>query len=203
MPLNPKNLCDHGRLARLSDWGLAMSVRNDRPILPYEVKPAAVLPWDARSPDVAQRVIALIAPEVPEATVEHIGSTAVPGCDGKGVIDLMLVYPAGALEVAKAAVDRLGFQRWDAPGAHPESRPVRIGAIEHDGALFRIHVHLLEADAAEVEQQRLFRDRLRANPALVANYVAVKREIIERGITWGPSFGEAKSAFIAGVRGKS
>lgn len=174
-----------------------------QPILTYEVKPAAVRPWDPRSLAVAERVIGLLAPGMPEAIIEHIGSTAVPGCDGKGVIDLMLVYPSGALDRAKSAVDGLGFQRWEAPGAHPDSRPVRIGAIDHDGTVFRIHVHLLEAGSAEIEEQRAFRDRLRADPKLVAEYIATKREIIERGITWGPSFGEAKSAFIRSARGDS
>lgn len=177
-----------------------MSTPLNRPILPYEVRPAAVLPWDPRSPDVACRVIALIQPEAPGATIEHIGSTAVPGCDGKGVIDLMVIYPEGQLEVAKQAVDNLGFQRWEAPGAHPDSRPVRIGAIEHDGTIFRIHVHLLAPDSSEVAHQRQFRDRLRADPRLVADYIATKRAIIDQGVTWGPSFGEAKSEFIRQVR---
>lgn len=177
-----------------------MTAPTDSPILPYDVRPAAVLPWDPRSPEVARRLIALIEPVIPGATIEHIGSTAIPDCDGKGVIDLMLVYPAGGLAAAKAAVDGLGFQRWEAPGAHPDTRPVRIGAIEYDGTLFRAHVHLLAPDAPEVEQQRQFRDRLRADPKLVADYVATKRSIIARGITWGPSFGEAKSDFIRRVR---
>ena len=177
-----------------------MTAPFDAAILSYEVRPAAVLPWDPRSPDVARRIIGLLAPVAPDATIEHIGSTAVPGCDGKGVIDVMLVYPPGGLEAAKAAVDALGFQRWEAPGAHPDTRPVRIGAIEHDGTVFRVHVHLLAPDSPEVAQQRQFRDRLRADPLLVADYIATKRAIIARGITWGPSFGEAKDDFIRRVR---
>ena len=170
------------------------------PILPYVVRPAAVHPWDPRAPEVARRLIETIQPVALGATIEHIGSTAVAGCDGKGVIDLMLVYPEGGLNRVKQVVDGFGFQRWEAPGAHPDSRPVRIGAIEHDGTFFRIHIHLISPDSEEVEHQRQFRDRLRADPQLVADYVATKREIIERGITWGPSFGEAKSDFIERVR---
>lgn len=169
-------------------------------MLPYEVRPAAVHPYDPRSPDVAKRLIDWLENEMPGATVEHIGSTAIPGCDGKGVIDLMLLYPPGRLEDAKGIVDRLGFQRWDAPDAHPESRPVRLGAIEHDGTIFRIHLHLIAPDSPEVAGQRRFRDRLRADPALVAAYVAKKRAIIASGITYGPRFADAKSEFIRAVR---
>ena len=169
-------------------------------ILPYEVMPAAVKPWDPRSGTVARRIIAMIESVFPEAVIEHIGSTAVPGCDGKGVIDLMLIYPSGELERAKQAVDRLGFQRWEAPGAHPDTRPVRIGAVDHDGTRFRIHVHLIAPESEEVEAQRRFRDRLLADPTLVQEYVATKRAIIAQGITYGPAFSDAKSAFIRNAR---
>ena len=172
-------------------------------ILPYEVMPAAVKPWDPRSGEVARRVFTLIESVFPEAVIEHIGSTAVPGCDGKGVIDLMLIYPSGELERAKHAVDRLGFQRWEAPGAHPDTRPVRIGAVDHDGTRFRIHVHLIAPESEEVEQQRRFRDRLLADPTLVQEYVATKRAIIAQGITYGPAFSDAKSAFIRNARESS
>jgi GrpB-like predicted nucleotidyltransferase (UPF0157 family) len=40
-----------------------------------------------------------------------VGSTSVPGCAGKGVIDLMVVYPPGHLDDTKAVLADLGFQR--------------------------------------------------------------------------------------------
>ena len=40
--------------------------------------------------------------------VEHIGSTSVPGCAGKGIIDLMVLYPVGGLEHARQVLDSLG-----------------------------------------------------------------------------------------------
>src|SRR6478609_7945388 len=172
---------------------------NDNQILEYEIQPAAYRPYDPHSPEVAERLIAIITAQIPEAQVEHIGSTAVPNCDGKGVIDLMLLYEPGQLETAKAAVDGLGFQKWEGRDAFPDTRPVRLGAIVHDGTLFRIHLHLLANDAEEVARQRLFRDRLRVNPELVQGYVARKRAILDEGITYGPDYATAKDDFIAGA----
>ena len=161
-----------------------MSAADDT-ILEYEFRPAGCYPYDPRAPEVAERLIALIGARMPEAHIEHIGSTAVPDCDGKGVIDLMLLYEPGQLATAKAAVDGLGFQKWEGPDAFPDTRPVRIGAILHDGTVFRIHVHLLANDAEEVARQRRFRDRLRADPELVKGYVARKRGILDEASPMG------------------
>ena len=58
----------------------------------------AFRPYDARCPEVAHRVADFIQERLPGARVEHVGSTAVPGCPGKGVVDLMLPYAPGDLD---------------------------------------------------------------------------------------------------------
>jgi GrpB-like predicted nucleotidyltransferase (UPF0157 family) len=180
-----------------------MSASGHPVILPYEIQPAAYRSYDPRAPQVAEIVKRLIEAETPGIEVEHIGSTAIPGCDGKGVVDMMMLYQPGHLAAARATTERLGFVRFSAPDAFPETRPVMLGAIEYDGTLFRIHVHIIANDAQEVADQRLFRDRLRADRSLVEAYVAKKREILERGITHGPSYADEKTAFIVGVRNHS
>jgi GrpB-like predicted nucleotidyltransferase (UPF0157 family) len=96
---------------------------------------------------VATRVIALIRSRMPDAKVEHIGSTAVPGCDGNGVVDLMMLYAPGRHSVVRETLDQLGFQRHIGPNAFPEERPVRIGTLQHDGETFRLHVHVTAAES--------------------------------------------------------
>ena len=61
----------------------------ERPIGPYERRPVSVAPWDPNVVVVADRVIAIIGARRPELHVEHIGSTAVPGLPGKGIVDLV------------------------------------------------------------------------------------------------------------------
>lgn len=165
----------------------------------YEDPAAAFRPYDPRCPAVAQRVIDLIRRRMPEAQVEHVGSTAIPGCAGKGVTDLMLLYPPGHLAEARDTLDGLGFQRHDLPAAFSEERPVRIGTIAHDGETFRLHVHVIAADAPEAEEQRRFRDRLREDPALVAEYVARKRAVLAGGVADANEYNQGKEAFIQGV----
>lgn len=74
----------------------------------YEGAPAACLPYDPRAPDVAGRISQMIRERLPRVVVEHVGSTAVPGCAGKGVIDLLIAYREGELEPVKDALQELG-----------------------------------------------------------------------------------------------
>lgn len=168
----------------------------------YEDPADAFRPYDPRCPEVARRVAKLIEDRLPDARVEHIGSTAIPGCDGKGVVDLLLLYPPGRLAAAREAVDGLGFQRHERPGAFPEERPVRIGSVEHDGASFRLHVHVIAAGSPEAVEQVRFRDRLRADAALVAEYVGRKRAVLAAGAVDGNDYNRGKEGFIHGVLGR-
>ncbi|HEX5166152.1 MAG TPA: GrpB family protein [Thermomicrobiales bacterium] len=176
----------------------------DRPIGTYEYldysDPAAIFrPYDPRFPEVARRVAALIEGRMPGARVEHVGSTAVPNCAGKGNIDLLLRYTAGELATAREALDSLGFQRQQGANPFPESRPLRLGAIDYDGETFRLHVHVVGWDDPEAAELLRFRDRLRADPALVEAYVASKRAALTAGPTDNIAYNRAKQPFIRGV----
>ncbi|HZU12446.1 MAG TPA: GrpB family protein [Chloroflexota bacterium] len=170
-----------------------------RPILPYDASGAVrgprCLPPDPRASDVAARLAWLIERWLPDSQVEHIGSTAVP-CDGKGVIDLQIIYPPHRLDAVKDVLGRLGFQPQGGRNPFPEDRPMRIGAIAHEGDIFRIHAHVIAADCPEVGLNRAFRDRLRADPALREAYVAEKRAIIASGVTDTVEYAQRKSAFV-------
>src|SRR5262245_19315264 len=126
-------------------------------ILPYEELPAEYRPADPRLAIVAKEVARWIEAKISGVCVEHIGSTAVPDLAGKGVIDLMLLYPDGALDRVRSEIDSLGFQRQSTRDPFPETRPMRLGSVLFDGVKFRLHVHVLAQDAHEVRGLRGFR----------------------------------------------
>ena len=123
----------------------------------------------------------------------------MPGCDGKGILDLMLVIPDGQLGEVCAIVDGLGFQPQSGGRRHPDTRPMREGSVTFDGSVFRLHVHLIPESSAEVGRLRTFRDRLAASPELVALYVDQKRRLIDAQISDRATYTQGKVAFIQSV----
>ena len=155
--------------------------------------------YDPRARDVARRVAALIQESFPEVVVEHVGSTSIPGCPGKGVVDMMCLFADGAeREAIKDMLGRLGFEHQRGANRFPEERPMRLGTLEHEGTTFLLHVHVIPADSGEAAHLRRFRERLRADAALVAAYAARKREIIAVGVP-SRDYTRLKGAFIEAV----
>jgi GrpB-like predicted nucleotidyltransferase (UPF0157 family) len=169
------------------------------PIEAYRHTPASLRAFDPQAAEVAGMVADLLRQRCPELSVEHVGSTSIPGCAGKGIVDLMVVYPDGRLEQARAAVDSLGFQPQTFGNPFPEERPMRVGAMRLHGRRYRIHVHVIAESSHEVDELRTFRDLLRRNAALVRAYVARKRTLIARGVTASPDYAHAKGGFICSV----
>ncbi|MCW2570278.1 MAG: hypothetical protein JWO88_336 [Frankiales bacterium] len=104
--------------------------------------------------------------------VHHVGSTAVPGMLAKPAIDMI----AGVrdLDEARAAVGPLlaldYHYRPHRPEAHLFDKPV-LG----DWAAQTHHLHLTEPESDLWRERLAFRDALRADPDLVAEYSAWKR----------------------------
>jgi len=165
----------------------------------YFDAPAACLEYDPLAPAVAACVAKIIRAALPELLIEHMGSTSIPGCAGKGIVDLMVLYQPGRLEAARAAVDGLGFQRQKSRDPFPEERPMRTGSLEYEGRIFRLQLHIILSDSPEVQDLRRFRERLRCDPSLVAAYVARKTEILSSGITDSLDYCNAKGDFCRRV----
>jgi GrpB-like predicted nucleotidyltransferase (UPF0157 family) len=156
-------------------------------------------PWDARGPAAANGVIRLLQAALPGVVIEHVGSTAVPGCEGKGILDLMLLVPVGHLNEVCAIVDDMGFQHQSGGIKHPDNRPMREGSFRFGDSVFRLHLHLIPVGSAEADMLRKFRDRLTANPELVALYVEQKRRLVDARISDRSTYTRGKKAFIDSV----
>lgn len=165
-------------------------------ILTYENQPALCRPWDPRTVEVASIIADALVARMPSLHVEHVGSTAVPNCDGKGIVDLAVLYPPGTLGQARDLVDDLGFQRQQTPDPFPDERPMRVGAVVHSGHVFQLHMHLLSAHHKEVGELLSFRQRLRSEPDLRQAYVARKRAIIASGVSDSLEYCYAKGKFV-------
>jgi GrpB-like predicted nucleotidyltransferase (UPF0157 family) len=142
----------------------------------------------------------LIAERLPNMTIEHVGSSSVPGCAGKGILDFVIPYRDDAhLAAINGALFALGFERQRNRDPLPETRPMRTGAFDHEGETFLLHVHVVPDRTHHLTELVDFRDRLRADPGLVAEYVAAKRAILDAGVRDGTDYAERKGEFIAAL----
>jgi GrpB-like predicted nucleotidyltransferase (UPF0157 family) len=150
---------------------------------PYEPRPAVCREYDPRAADVARQMAALIRSHFPQVEVEHVGSTAVYGCAGTGIVDLMIPVPDGEMENVKELLDHLGFEQQAISDPFPKDRPKWVGSVGLEGVSLPLHVHLISIGSPEIEEMRFFRACLRADPYLLKAYVAKKRGIIAQGVT--------------------
>jgi len=169
-------------------------------IAPCHESPLACRDFDPRAAEIARQIAGLISRHLPSLRVEHVGSTAVPGCCGRGIVDLLIACPEGDAEKADLLLGRLGFR----PGGEalfPPHPPAFQGAWVHNGDTFSLHVHLLPAGTAEVDSIRFFRTCLRADAELVRAYAQHKRAIIASGVTDAAEYCRQKAAFFKMVLG--
>ena len=124
----------------------------------------------------------------------------MPGCAGKGTLDLVIPYrDESHLAAINDVLFALGFGRQRSRDPFPETRPMRIGAIDHEGETYLLHVHVVPENTRHMAELVDFRDRLRADPSLVADYVAAKRAVLAAGVRDGVDYAEKKGKFIAAL----
>jgi GrpB-like predicted nucleotidyltransferase (UPF0157 family) len=165
----------------------------------YQLQDPSYRDYDPSATVVAASLIRAIESAERALRAEHIGSSSIPGCGGKGYVDLLVVYRNGELEVARRALDALGFQRQPGRDPWPESRPMRVGSVELDGRLYPVHAHVVAESSPEVAVMLAFRDRLREDASLVRAYEAEKRRLLSEGVIDGTDYAERKSGFVEQV----
>jgi 5-(carboxyamino)imidazole ribonucleotide synthase len=172
--------------------------RPDLPILPYERREAHVRAWDPRTVEVAARIAAMVRRRWPDLVVEHIGSTAVPGLPGKGIVDLSVEVEAANVPGVVEDLYGLGFGPQPGPDPWPATRPMLVGAVDLDGDVFRIHLHV-QPLGGDMPRDLAFRDALRNDPELMRQYTALKTAITGGQSVDGYRYTHSKTTWILGV----
>ncbi|WP_091616154.1 GrpB family protein [Amycolatopsis saalfeldensis] len=152
--------------------------------------------WAARGAAVRARIADLLAPWLAEG-VDHIGSTSVPGLAAKPVLDVMASV-RDLDEVVAAARARLEREGWCyVPPDLDVGAPWRRFFVQPDetGRHRRAHLHVLPSGHPRRTAQLTFRDALRADPSLAAEYTALKRELT-RTASDREAYTQGKTEFV-------
>jgi GrpB-like predicted nucleotidyltransferase (UPF0157 family) len=159
-----------------------------------------VVPYSARWPRLFEQERAELRDAVgPGAlSIEHIGSTAVPGLSAKPTIDILMVVESREVFLENlAAVEDLGYDyrsenRFVGNDTHLFLRKVSGGKRTH-------HLHVLRINSPEIDDYRLFRDALRADVALASRYEQVKISLAKEHADDRMRYVTEKAKWVDGV----
>ncbi len=127
--------------------------------------------------------------------VAHIGSTAVPGLAAKPVIDILA--PVRAVREASAAIPLLEADGWLLWRDDPDG--YRLWFLTPSPEHRTHHLQLIAVDAPQARTLLAFRDALRADDALAADYAALKFRLAAAHRADRDAYTEAKSQFVQRV----
>lgn len=155
--------------------------------------PAVVVDYDPRWPEEFDLLRSHLQPVVAGLAlgIEHVGSTAVTGLAAKPVIDVDVVVADE--HASRAAVRALAEAGWVPEGdlgiAGRQAFQTRPGLPHH-------HLYVVVTGSQPHLDHVLLRDHLRRNPAAVAEYAALKKELAPLLREDRQAYLDAKSALV-------
>ena len=165
----------------------------------YTLVEAQYKPFNPKSVGVANALCEKLTH--PDFSYLHIGSTSF-GAAGKGIIDISLLYSEGDLANAVSFVMRQGFEPQHSKKPFPASRPRFDIGVNYENQRYQVHIHLIQKGCEEHRKQLLFRDLMRSDPKLKAEYEAKKRQILSMNITDQDTYGKHKGVFVKQIINK-
>jgi len=126
--------------------------------------------------------------------IQHVGSTAVPGCDAKPIIDIAIsIADLGKVEACVPPLEGLGYEykgENGIPGRHyfQRGKPVCL-----------FHIHMSTPDHSNWINHLRFRNYLQAHAEAVHAYCQLKHDLAARYTNDRLAYTEGKAEFIRSI----
>jgi GrpB-like predicted nucleotidyltransferase (UPF0157 family) len=136
-----------------------------------------VVDYDPRWPEIFEQLRLPIWSVVREfaTTVEHVGSTAVPGLSAKPIVDISVVVPSHAkIPIAIERLAGLGYVHQGNLGVEGREAFITPGPSP------AYHLYLCPTDSLALANHLTIRDYLRAHPDVADEYGALKERLARR-----------------------
>jgi GrpB-like predicted nucleotidyltransferase (UPF0157 family) len=162
-----------------------------------DIDPVLIITYDDAWPDRFEQERLLLQQAIGRwvvGSIEHIGSTAVPGLAAKPVIDIMVgVESLDASRPALPVLEALGYcyAPYRAESMHWFCKP-SLAVRTH-------HLHLVPLGSRLWVERLAFRDYLRAHRDVASEYAELKRRLAEQYRFDRDAYTDAKSEFISRI----
>lgn len=131
-------------------------------------------PYNQIFPELFQKEKKRISHHI-KGQIEHIGSTAVPGLGGKGIIDIAIAVDKKDMEEVSNQLQALGYQ-FRPKFSTPDRLYFIIYLPDPEEETRRYHIHLTYPENKEWEDFLNFRDGLRSNQKQMLEYAELKQK---------------------------
>lgn len=161
--------------------------------------PVELVAYDPQWPFAFQRIRERLLALLPHAvSIDHIGSTAIPGMTAKPLIDIDIVLPnLGHIEETTRVLLAEGYEprgnRYDDD----------VWAFLSRGSVPAERVYLCPTGNGTHRNRLAFRNYLIAHPQAAADYAALKRRLAAEFRTDGDRYTAEKRSFIAAIVARS
>ena len=146
-------------------------------------------------PNAFEKLKQLIESATGVTSVEHVGSSSIPGVGGRNVLDVVVPVAQEEQHKVKQALLSLGFE--DAP--FPHYLPLLVGQIAHKNNDYPILLYVVAPEAPVLKDWIEFRDYMRSHTEAARAYDATKRDAVASGKVIGDDYQDAKTPFILGI----
>jgi GrpB-like predicted nucleotidyltransferase (UPF0157 family) len=161
-------------------------------IVPYN------LHWPQQFEEEKARLLADIGDYV--VSIEHIGSTAVPGLAAKPVIDILI--GVRSLQDATLFIPPLEARGYEYVPDYEDEMPFRRYLHRKINREHTHHLHMVEPSTRFYKVQMAFRDFLRAHPKTRDAYADLKLELAKKYRNNREAYTDSKGNFIRGILAK-
>ena len=157
------------------------------------VNPVIIEDYDPQWPQLFEALRSRLSSVLNELaiSIQHVGSTAVPGLAAKPIIDIdVLLRSSTDLPVVIRKLAELGYEhKGDLGVAGREAFRAKSAAVEH-------HLYVCWPGSREFDRHVTFRNYLRSHPAEANAYALLKRELASKFGDDREEYTQAKSEFV-------
>jgi len=170
------------------------------PVLDSTLKPIQLHEYTTEFDTRYQQEQNRITEKLGQLDMHHVGSTAVPGLSGKGIVDILVgLDDYSAVNGAAAKLNELGYitQFID-----PEDEWTFLKSKVHSG-LGDYHIHIHRKGNKDYQEMLLFRDYLRNNTEEAKRYAELKKARLEQSQGDRIQFTNLKTDYVQGILQKA